>query len=38
LNIDTISGATITSRGFLSGVKSGVGMAMQDDADLIENK
>ncbi len=31
LNIDAISGATVTSRGFLGGVKSGVGMAMEDD-------
>ncbi|MDP3387031.1 MAG: 4Fe-4S binding protein [Eubacteriales bacterium] len=34
LNIDAISGATITSRGFLSGVKSGVGMAMDNDSDV----
>jgi uncharacterized protein with FMN-binding domain len=32
LNIDVISGATVTSRGFLGGVKSGVSMAMEDDS------
>jgi len=31
LNIDVISGATATSRGFLSGVKSGVSQAMNKD-------
>ena len=33
LNVDVISGATVTSRGFLGGVKSGVGMAMEDEAN-----
>ncbi len=33
LSIDVISGATVTSRGFLGGVKSGVGMAMEDDSN-----
>ncbi|HBH11936.1 MAG: Putative Polyferredoxin [Clostridiales bacterium 38_11] len=33
LNVDAISGATVTSRGFLGGVKSGVGMAMEDDTN-----
>lgn len=32
LNIDAISGATVTSRGFLGGVKSGVGMSMEEDS------
>lgn len=33
LNVDVISGATVTSRGFLGGVKSGVGMAMDDETN-----
>ena len=33
LNIDAISGATVTSRGYLGGVKSGVSMAMEDDSN-----
>ena len=31
LNVDTISGATVTSRGFLSGVKNSVSQAMNKD-------
>lgn len=29
LNVDTISGATVTSRGFLNGIKSGVSQALE---------